>query len=145
MKNKYTNRSNLLLLEIIIALLFFSVSSGVCIQIFIKSHTISDNSKTLDFAVTQSASLGEILTEGGDAYTAMSMYYQTPEIQDGSYLFYFDENYKICKMEDYCYRIVVKPETDKDGLPAYTITTNHQQSLSPLYVLTVISYQPATR
>ena len=42
MKRKPTaNPSSLFLLELIFAILFFSVASAVCVQIFVKSHTLS--------------------------------------------------------------------------------------------------------
>ena len=42
MKRKPTaNPSSLFLLELIFAILFFSVTSAVCVQVFVKSHTLS--------------------------------------------------------------------------------------------------------
>ena len=48
MKRKPTaNPSSLFLLELIFAILFFSVASAVCVQVFVKSHTLSTQAHDL--------------------------------------------------------------------------------------------------
>ena len=41
MKGTPAKRSSLFLLELIIAILFFSLTSAVCVQIFVRAHLIS--------------------------------------------------------------------------------------------------------
>ncbi len=53
------SKSSLFLMEVIIALLFFSLASTVCIRLFVKSHTLSNETKNLNYAVTQSQNLAE--------------------------------------------------------------------------------------
>ena len=62
MSRKYsTHRSSLFLLELILAILFFSVASAICVQLFVKSHTLSQESKTLSIAVNECADMAEII------------------------------------------------------------------------------------
>ena len=46
-----SSKSSLFLMELIIAILFFSLASAVCIQLFVKSHTLgkttTDENKSL--------------------------------------------------------------------------------------------------
>ena len=46
--------SSLFLMELILAILFFSITSAVCVQFFVKSHLLSRESKALAQAVNES-------------------------------------------------------------------------------------------
>ncbi|MBD5548796.1 MAG: hypothetical protein HDQ97_15665 [Lachnospiraceae bacterium] len=50
MKNK-SSKSGLFLMELILSILFFSLSSAICVQLFVKSHLISQQSVDLNIAV----------------------------------------------------------------------------------------------
>lgn len=53
------SRSSLFLMEMIIAILFFSLASAVCIQLFAKSHTLSKQTVNQNHAVIQAQNLAE--------------------------------------------------------------------------------------
>ena len=46
-------------MELIIALLFFSLASTVCIRLFVMSHTLSSRTVDLNYAVTQAQNMAE--------------------------------------------------------------------------------------
>ena len=50
---RHNNTSSLFLLELILAVLFFSVASALCIQIFTKAHLMSQDARDLNFAVNR--------------------------------------------------------------------------------------------
>ena len=50
---RHNNISSLFLLELILAVLFFSVASALCIQIFTKAHLMSQDARDLNFAVNE--------------------------------------------------------------------------------------------
>ena len=52
--------SSLFLMELILAILFFSITSAVCVQFFVKSHLLSRDSKILSQAVNECANIAEI-------------------------------------------------------------------------------------
>ena len=56
---RHNNTSSLFLLELILAVLFFSVASALCIQIFIKAHLMSQDARDLNFAVNEVSSMAE--------------------------------------------------------------------------------------
>lgn len=63
MKRKPTaNPSSLFLLELIFAILFFSVASAVCVQIFVKSHTLSTQAHDLTQASRRARDVAELIT-----------------------------------------------------------------------------------
>lgn len=58
MKNK-SSKSGLFLMELILSILFFSISSAVCIQLFVKSHLISQQSVDLNNAIEWCQNIAE--------------------------------------------------------------------------------------
>ncbi len=63
---KHSN-SGLFLMELIISILFFSLASAVCIQLFAKSHLLSKQTREENQAVIQAQNLAEVwLAAEGD-------------------------------------------------------------------------------
>ena len=61
---RHNNTSSLFLLELILAVLFFSVASALCIQIFTKAHLMSQDARDLNFAVNEVSSMAEQISAG---------------------------------------------------------------------------------
>lgn len=62
------SRSSLFLMELIMAILFFSLTSAVCIRLFVRAHTISQDTINQNHAMAQAQSLAEAwLAAEGDA------------------------------------------------------------------------------
>ncbi|HIW21114.1 MAG TPA: hypothetical protein H9887_03735 [Candidatus Dorea intestinavium] len=141
MKRRTVNRANILLMEIIIALLFFSVASAVCIQIFVKAHLLGQDSKALNFATTQTSSMAELLRYSNDAPSTLSPYYGELSKEYGGYCIYFDKKYNICEKEDYFYRILIisKP---KEDFTTHILYASTKDSREPYYKLPVVAYKP---
>ena len=59
MNNRNTSRTGLFLMELILAILFFSLSGSVCVQLFIQAHTISNNSVVLNHSILQAQNIAE--------------------------------------------------------------------------------------
>lgn len=55
-----SSKSNLFLLELIISILFFSIASAACIQLFVKAHLLDNKTKEQNLAVTWSQNLAEL-------------------------------------------------------------------------------------
>lgn len=53
--------SSLFLMELILAILFFSVASAVCGQFFVKSHIMSQSSEVLTHAVNECSGMAEMI------------------------------------------------------------------------------------
>lgn len=58
-KSRGSARTGLFLIELIVAILFFSIASAICIQLFAKAHIVSTNSKNLTEALTQVQTVAE--------------------------------------------------------------------------------------
>ena len=60
MERTPAKRSSLFLLELMIAILFFCLASAVCVQIFVKAHTISRETQELNTALEKVSGYTEL-------------------------------------------------------------------------------------
>lgn len=51
MKNNASSRTGLFLMELIIAVLFFSLAGAICVQLFVQAHIISNKSVELNHGI----------------------------------------------------------------------------------------------
>lgn len=58
-KKRGSTRSGLFLTELIIAILFFSLASAICTQLFVKAYSISNKSRNLSVAINQIQAVAE--------------------------------------------------------------------------------------
>ncbi len=80
-----SSKSNLFLLELIISILFFSIASAACIQLFVKAHLLDDKTKEQNFAVTWSQNLAELWQfSAGDINIVYKQLSGDYDITDGS-------------------------------------------------------------
>lgn len=96
--------SGLFLMELILAILFFSLASAACVQIFVKAHLVSVESQALNHAVNECVSAAE-------TFAAI------PEdtLAAGTVSTYYDEEFKLCEAKEAVYVMTVTPE-EADGL-----------------------------
>lgn len=59
MSNRNTSRTGLFLMELILAILFFSLSGSVCVQLFIQAHTLSNDSVVLNHSILRAQNIAE--------------------------------------------------------------------------------------
>lgn len=58
--NNNARKTGLFLMELIIAILFFSLAAAICIQLFVKSHMISEHSIALNHSILLAQNTAEI-------------------------------------------------------------------------------------
>lgn len=114
---KYRNKarsSSLFLMELILAILFFSIASAVCVQFFVKSHMLSNDSRALNYAVNECGSMAEIIdTANGieDCFVLLKKAYPNGTFPDGNtaseaeILFYYDDSFSLCTIKDHSYTL----------------------------------------
>ncbi len=75
MSKRTSSRSGLFLLELIISILFFSIASAICIQLFVKAHLMDKNNQALTQSVKLSQNFAEIYTAtDGDLEAIKKLY-----------------------------------------------------------------------
>ena len=100
---RHNNTSSLFLLELILAVLFFSVASALCIQIFTKAHLMSQDARDLNFAVNEVSSMAEQMSDS--------------TLQDAAA--YYDSSYASCEKADAVYVLTVHYEPEDTLLKAH--------------------------
>lgn len=91
--NMKHSKSSLFLMELIIAILFFSLASAVCIQMFAKAHLLSAQTVNQNNAVIQAQNLAEVfLSNDGDITQVASFFDNSSfDADSNSVTLFFDE------------------------------------------------------
>lgn len=131
--------SSLFLMELIIAILFFSVASAVCVQFFVKSHLLSNDSNALNHAVNECTGVAEILRTADSIEEGINMlktlypggsYPDIKEtdtdgdavnetgIQEADAVIYYNEAFEACTRQDAAYTLSLHMETQGQMLYA---------------------------
>lgn len=105
--------SSLFLMELILAILFFSITSAVCVQLFVKSHLLSQDSWMLTHAVSECSSVAEICSTADDASSAITLIsdiYPNAEIESANEYaaVYYDSDFNICDKKNSSYMLTVQ-------------------------------------
>lgn len=102
MRNK--SKSSLFLMELVIAIMFFSVCAALCMQLFVKAHTLGIKTKELNHAVAISQGFAEVMRGTDGSLEAMLEYYPTA-VSDNDTFFevYYDKDFSPCEYTDAVY------------------------------------------
>lgn len=119
MNNK--SRTSLVLMELIITILFFSVASAVCVQLFVQSHLTTKQTKLLNEATNKAQSIAEVINGTDGSLNAVKSYFPSAEGENDYFVICYDEEFN----ETY--------DSDKASY-AVDVTTN---SVGKLYNTTI--------
>lgn len=151
---KHRNRaksSSLFLLELILAILFFSLASAVCVQFFVKSHILSRDARRLNHAVNECSGIAEIInTSDGteDAIEVITGIYPDAFLTDAaengdvpsvSALIYYDEEFVPCPETDGTY-VLEAVFWEQGRMLTAGMTIGERNEDAPIYELTVKHY-----
>lgn len=139
---KVSSRSSLLLIEIIIAILIFSVASAVCLQLFAKSHTLSRQTQELDIAVREAVSVSELLTNGDSLEENLARFYPYADISSDSAVIYYDTEFQPCERQQSYFQMNVLPASRQDRIRAYTIAVCRGNNDATIYRMKTTAYEP---
>ena len=124
MRKSRARASSLFLMELILAILFFSAASGICVQFFVRSHLLSRDSDALSHAVNECSGIAETVCAAdskAEAFTLLQSLYP-----DGQYpgaaeennasrepvvataAVYYDSAFHPCKKADAAYLLTLQ-------------------------------------
>ena len=111
MKRKPTaNPSSLFLLELIFAILFFSVASAVCVQVFVKSHTLSTEAHDLTQASRRAEDVAELITASTSLDDMKNLledtYSDSVEISSEDFTVFYDSDFVPCSQETAAWQLL---------------------------------------
>jgi hypothetical protein len=111
-KQPYDHRhSALFLMEIITAILFFSLISAVCLRLFVYSRQLSQHTSDVSFAVTQLSSIAELL-EYAESPEQASALLQNYYAADSDLSIFYDADHTLCPRDDALYVITITGDGD---------------------------------
>lgn len=145
MKNYRTHKSSLFLIELILAIAFFSLASAVCLQLFVKSHLLSRETTQLNTGVNLVTSTAEIFRQNyGDMDAIADL---LPELQQQKsvdfYSAYYNEDGVPCTKADAAYKLTLTPDYTEDMALA-TIKISLTEDNHSIYELPVQIHVPHT-
>lgn len=129
-------------MELIIAILFFTVCSAVCVQFFVKSHSISRQAGELNFALNECSSIAEII-QGSDSEDEMlrglkTVYPEAFAVDSSTLSIAFDSDFAQCDSEDKDAAYYVNTEMKvADNTVKCTITAESAKSSESIYELEI--------
>lgn len=135
MKDRQNNRSSLFLIELILAILFFSLASAVCVQVFVKAHFISQSAAELTMGTSYATSAAEVLSGTDGSLEAVRKYFPDVLEDNGSLCVYYDENGESCSRDKSVYSLCMQETLTgykrnaniqfkaKDGTVIYSLDT----------------------
>ncbi len=142
------SKSTLFLMELIIAILFFSLASTICIQLFAKSHLLSKQTVNENHAVIQAQNLAEcfLATEGDMTKLRELFPAAASEHAENTLVLLFDKNWRTCDAANACYAAQLISHPKENGLITanITITSYHTQE-DTIYTLTIMHHIPERR
>ncbi|MDD3193198.1 MAG: hypothetical protein PHE47_05015 [Oscillospiraceae bacterium] len=111
-----TSRSGLFLLELMIVILFFAVTSAVCVNLFVQAHLTSTAGSELTAATREVQSVAEML-KAADGNLEQLATQLEGESGDGRLDLYFDSNWNRIGAQDAAYTITVLCGSQRLKLP----------------------------
>ena len=103
MRERQNTRSSLFLIELILAILFFSLASAVCIQVFVKAHFMSQSARELTLGSGYASSAAEVLAHTDGSYEAVKELLPEALKKDGTIFFCYDRDGESCPQKEAVY------------------------------------------
>lgn len=92
--NNAKSKTSLVLMELIITILFFSIASAVCVQLFVKSHLLTKETDELNNAVGICQSIAEVMNGTDGSLYEIKPYFPSAEGEDNYFVIYYDDSFK---------------------------------------------------
>lgn len=144
MKRGTARRSSLFLLELLIAILFFSLASAVCIQLFVKAHVQTQDTRILNMAMNQAQNAAEGIRGTDGSLLAVSGLFPTSEKTEDTCTVFYDSQWNTCDKPNASYQMqITLLETSSMIQGQIEILDSGKQST--LYTLDVQKHIPNIR
>ena len=146
-----SSKTSLFLMELIIAILFFSLASAVCIQLFVRSHIISNKSVELNYGVLWAQNTAELFYGCNGNAEQMAALLINSDVQNNGnkqvLTLYFDEDFHSLSSDQQLkdssdtavYRLTADILKDSGLMICNIIVENleNSQNIQPIYNLEV--------
>lgn len=134
MDKQPSRRSSLFLMELMIAILFFTLASTVCVRFFVKSHTLNIDSKNLSHAVSIATSTAEIFRTSENAPNILSQQFPEGIATDTSYRIYYDSEWQLCSLDNARYTVLLEIKQEYPFAICHIFISEEQTSIYELSI-----------
>lgn len=101
------SRASLFLIELILAILFFSLGSAVCVRIFAQAALVSRSAADLSFASSQVSSAASVLRFSDDPAQCADSFFPGSRADESSFSVFYDSDRTLCSEEYAVYTMEV--------------------------------------
>lgn len=151
--NRSNNRSGIFLLEIMLAILLFSIAGALCLQMFSKSRQTSKDTANLTQAADHVQNAAEMIKYAAEPTVRDSentffpdcllKEYPDAVISSDKIQIYFDENWNYCRKENGVYCMEAAPaQTERENLFCCQFTVFETDSRDSIYSLNFETHIP---
>lgn len=137
------SKSALFLMELIVAILFFSLGSTVCIQLFVRSHLLSEQTVNQNNALIHAQNLTELfLSTEGDVTRIEDFFPEnTTNVSNNSFVLNLNENWEPCAPSELCFTANLSVYPAQNGLIEADISIfSEDAEEEPLYKLRIVHH-----
>ncbi|MDO4187868.1 MAG: hypothetical protein Q4D29_02660 [Lachnospiraceae bacterium] len=92
--NKSKSRTSLVLMELIITILFFSLASAVCVQLFVRAHLTTKATRELNNAISITQSISEVMNGTDGSLNSVKEFYKDAEGDNNYFVIYYNDNFE---------------------------------------------------
>ncbi|MEG2038639.1 MAG: hypothetical protein RRZ73_02810 [Oscillospiraceae bacterium] len=135
---KRGSKSGLFLIELMIMILFFSIASAICIQLFVKANLISNDSRDLSMATDKAQIAAEYFKSTDGSETKLKKLLGAENLNENIIVVYYDKNWVACTPDNSAYSLHIKFTHPKPLISAHITVMRHEQSLYELDIKTHI-------
>lgn len=140
MKRTLPKRSNLFLMEMILAILFFSLASAVCMQLFVKARTLSQKTSEQNHAMSIAKSAASVFEAGNGTLDSLLSEYPHSQTAGTTLTVYYNDQWEPCSSKESDYRMTLKLDPQENGLTLADIQIVDARQ-TELFELTASNYQ----
>ena len=137
-----TRRSTLFLMELMMAILLFSLAATVCVQVFVKSHTLEKESTDLSHAVFASSSVAEIFRNSDDYTVLLKKEFPLAKSDERSLQIFYDKEWEPVAESEAEYQLLFVTDRDTDLVTGRITVSSISADVSAIYELQVNKYVP---
>ena len=110
------SKSGLFLMELMFCIFFFAIGSAVCLQMFVKAHTVSESSRDLTFATEICSTVSDHWKDSQGDYDLLLDLLLTGEYTDNVFTIYYTEEGENCEEADAFYTLHLTTTYDKSSM-----------------------------
>ena len=147
MRKHRPSPNSIFLMELLFNILLFSILLIIGLHFFIKSHTLTQKTTELHYAVTLCSNVASVFENQKSTGSIPDISMQFPyctNMKNQTFI-YFNENFEECRKDLAAYYVLVSPnpETEYSNLSSATISFFNSNE-TQIYSLTAYNYQSLT-